>query len=73
MEIIKKLYKLGQSEKNIINLFAFIDWLLVLPEELENDFYQEILKYEEDHKMKFMNIAERIGMEKGREEGTTAH
>ena len=69
-EIIKALYHRGLSEQDVFNLFSFIDWLLSLPKELEDDFYQEILKYEEERKMKFMNIAERTGMKKGMEKGS---
>jgi hypothetical protein len=31
-----------------LSLFRFIDWLLALPQELEDGVWQEIEKYEEE-------------------------
>ncbi len=61
VELVKELYRRGFSESDVRKLFDFIDWLLALPEELENSFYQEITKFEEKQKMRFVNIAERRG------------
>lgn len=53
----------------MLKLFRFIDWIMWLPEALEKRYYQEIVQVEEEAKMPFMTIAERIGMEKGLEQG----
>ncbi|MCP4352738.1 MAG: hypothetical protein GY795_45360 [Desulfobacterales bacterium] len=66
VELVKELYRRGFSESDVRNLFDFIDWLLALPEELENSFYHEIIEFEEKQKMRFINIAERTGMKKGK-------
>jgi hypothetical protein len=65
----KMLYDCGYKREDIINLFEFIDWLMRLPEELDNIFWQEIAIYEEDKKMPYITSVERIGIKKGLEQG----
>ena len=48
---------------------SFIEWIMVLPEELDRKLYGQIKEYEEEHKMDYISIAERIGMELGMERG----
>lgn len=67
--LAKELYKRGFSKADIVKLYRFIDWLMVLPEDLERACFQEIVQFEEEHKMPYITTAERIGIEKGREEG----
>ena len=50
-------------------LYRFIDWLLVLPEEINRRFHEEIIRYEEEKRMPYITTAERIGMEKGIQQG----
>ena len=38
LALVRMLYERGYSKQDILELFRFIDWVLVLPEELENDF-----------------------------------
>ena len=44
-------------------------WLVFLPVEENKRFHEEITEYEEVKKMPYITTAERIGMEKGIEEG----
>ena len=67
--MIKNLYRLDLSRQDILNLYAFIEWIMVLPEELDRKLYGQIKKYEEEHKMEYVSIAERVGMERGMEHG----
>ena len=66
---IKRLYRVGYSRNEIIDLFAFIDWIMRLPKELEKSLWQEVQKIEEVKKMAYVTSVERIGIEKGIEEG----
>ncbi len=61
----KALYRRGFRRTEVLNLFRFIDWIMFLPEDLEKKFYEKILEFEEEHKMRFVDIAERTGIEKG--------
>ena len=53
----------------MLDLYEFIDWLLALPEALEEAFLDEIHKLEESTNMRYISNAERIGMKRGHEEG----
>jgi len=68
-ELTKNLYRRGFEKQDIINLYRFIDWIMVLPAELEDAYHQEIMEFEEEEKMRYVTTAERIGMEKGIKKG----
>ncbi len=67
--ITKRLYEKGYQRQDIINLFHFIDWVMRLPEDLEESFLEDIDEYEEDQRMPYINSAERRGIRKGLEQG----
>ncbi|MDZ7621772.1 MAG: DUF4351 domain-containing protein [Candidatus Competibacteraceae bacterium] len=53
----------------MLDLYEFIDWLLALPEALEDEFLDEIHELEESTKMRYISSAERIGMKRGTQLG----
>ncbi len=65
VSLIKRLYTLGCEKQDVIRLFDFIDWVMALPEELEEDLWTEIQKIEEESKMEYVSSVERIGIRKG--------
>ncbi|MGH9845553.1 MAG: DUF4351 domain-containing protein [Blastocatellia bacterium] len=67
--ITKRLYERGFSEKEIIGLFRFVDWVLTLPAELDEEYERKLSEYEEEKKMQYVTSIERIGIEKGIEKG----
>jgi hypothetical protein len=67
--LTKQLYEKGYQREDIINLFKFIDWVMRLPENLENSFWQEVTQYEEEKKMPYVTSVERRGIQKGMREG----
>jgi hypothetical protein len=69
VSLVKQLYDKGYSKEEILLLYRFIDWLLVLPEEINRRFHEEIIRYEEEKRMPYITTAERIGMEKGIQQG----
>ena len=68
-ELTKNLYRQGFEKQDIINLYRFIDWIMLLPAELEDEYHQEIMEFEEEKKMRYVTTAERIGMKKGMKKG----
>ena len=36
LSLIRRLYRGGYEREKIVNLFKFIDWVMQLPQELEN-------------------------------------
>jgi hypothetical protein len=52
----------------VLDLYAFIDWILALPAELEDQVWAAIQALPEEQRMGYITYAER----KGREEGQAA-
>ncbi|WP_414550491.1 Rpn family recombination-promoting nuclease/putative transposase [Anabaena sp. CCY 0017] len=67
--LIRRLYDIGLQEQDIRNLYRFIDWVMILPKALENQFWDEFKQFEQERTMRYVTTGERIGYERGREEG----
>jgi Domain of unknown function (DUF4351) len=67
--LIRRLYDRGLSEQDIRNLYKFIDWIMILPEGLENEFRQDFQKFEQERKMTYITSFERFGYNRGKEDG----
>ncbi len=65
--LTRRLYRLGLERDDILSLYAFIDWVLALPEALEEDYHRCIQEIEEAEHMQYVTTAERIGIQKGRQ------
>ncbi|MEB3292118.1 MAG: DUF4351 domain-containing protein, partial [Synechococcales bacterium] len=65
VRLVKRLYELGYSRSEIINLFRFIDWVMILPEGLKQSFWEELKTYEEERKVPYITSVEQIGYERG--------
>ncbi|NEU77850.1 DUF4351 domain-containing protein [Nostoc sp. UIC 10630] len=59
----------GLQERDIRNLYRFIDWVMILPKALEAEFWQEFKLFEQERTMSYITTGERIGYERGKEEG----
>ncbi len=64
LRIIKGLYQQGYSREDIRELFRLIDWLMALPQPLDNSFETEIKRFEEETKMPYVTSIERVGIQK---------
>ena len=73
MKLVRELYKRGYDLEDVLELFRFINWLLVLPEEMTKSFRQGIEEIEQESKMKYVTSIERLarqeGLRDGRQEG----
>ncbi|MEO5333425.1 MAG: DUF4351 domain-containing protein [Magnetococcus sp. YQC-5] len=63
--ITRSLYQRGFGRQKIIDLYRFIDWVLSLPDQLDNLFWEEMSNFEENQKMRYVTSVERIGEKKG--------
>jgi Domain of unknown function (DUF4351) len=63
--LTRGLYEKGYDRQEILDLYRFIDWILVLPREIEREFWQELQLFEEERKVTYVTNAERFGIEKG--------
>jgi len=66
--LIRRLYELGLPEKDIRNLYRFVDWVMILPKALETEFWEEFKQFEQERTMSYITTGERIGYERGQQE-----
>jgi predicted transposase YdaD len=71
-QLIRRLYERDYNRRDIVNLFKFIDWAMILPEDIDQEFWSELKTYEEERRMPYITSVERIGFERGRQEGERA-
>lgn len=57
--LARRLYEKGFEEQDILNLLAFVDWMLTLPPDLEAEFKLEIRQLEAQRRMKYVTTFER--------------
>lgn len=69
LNLIRALYDKGFQRQDIINLYRFIDWAMILSEDLELQCWSELTAFEEERKVTYVTTGERIGFERGRTEG----
>ena len=69
LTLVKMLYRRGYSKTDILELFRFIDWLMILPEEAEAAFAKTLREFEEDMKMPYVTSVERQGIKQGMKQG----
>jgi len=64
-----QVYEKGLQERDIRNLYRFIDWVMILPKALEEELWQDFKEFEEEQTMTYITTGERIGYERGKLEG----
>jgi hypothetical protein len=69
LALAKSLYRRGWARGDILELFRFIDWMLRLPEDLEEELWSEIQTFETVEHMPYVTSVERIGIRKGIQQG----
>jgi hypothetical protein len=61
-KIVRLLFERGYTKKEIYDLLRFLNWLMVLPRELEQNFKTEQRQIEEEKTMPMITTWERDGM-----------
>ncbi|MEM7539866.1 MAG: hypothetical protein AAF639_47360 [Chloroflexota bacterium] len=67
--MIRELYKRGIKDEKIARLVRLVDWMMALPEPLQEKFQIEWNVIEEENKMMYMMDFERKSYDKGLERG----
>ena len=67
--ITQELYELGYERERVEHLFRFIDWLMLLPKDINQQYYNVMATYEESVRRPFVSIFEEMGMKRGMEKG----
>jgi len=68
LSLVRGLYERGYSRNEILQLFRLIEWMMVLPKELEQDFRNELRSYQEENRMPYITGFEIDGMVKNARE-----
>ncbi len=68
-EFILHVYQLGLDHETLFQIYQFIEWIMDLPKELDEQLYQEIKQIEEHKEMSLITIAEEKGIKKGLQQG----
>ena len=73
--LVRRLFERGYSREDIVRLFRLIDWMMVLPQELQREFKEELRRYQEESHMPLLSRIELEAKQEGLEEGIlqTAH
>ncbi len=69
LNLAKRLYKRGYDRRDILELFRFIDWVMTLPPELEEQFMTDVVAYEERERKPYVTSVERIAIRRGLQQG----
>jgi Domain of unknown function (DUF4351)/Putative transposase, YhgA-like len=68
LALVQRLYEQGLEEQDVVNLLAFVDWMLTLPSDLEAEFKREVQQLEAGRRMKYVTSFERSGIEIGKQQ-----
>ncbi|NCA72817.1 MAG: transposase, partial [Sphingobacteriia bacterium] len=64
--LVRLLYQRGYSREDILELFRVLDWMLQLPDGLEQELKRELIAFEEQTNMPYITSIERLGRQEGR-------
>jgi hypothetical protein len=67
--LIRHLYDRGYQRQDILNLFRFIDWMMRLPDDLEQQWIAQVAQLEAERHMQYVTSVERFAMQKGEDKG----
>jgi hypothetical protein len=70
--LTRQLYEQGFARQDILDLYRFLDWLMVLPEGLKQAFRSELQQYEQERQMPYVTSNEQMAKAEGRAEGRLA-
>jgi len=68
LNLLRMLYKKGYNKQQVSELFKFIDWIINLPEFLDEKINKEMLKLEEVEKMTYVTSMEKYGIKQGKKQ-----
>ena len=69
LQLIRALYEKGFDRDRVVQLFKFIDWIMRLPEELNQNVRQAVYTIESEKKVQYVSSIERMAIEQGMQKG----
>jgi predicted transposase YdaD len=67
--LMTMMYEKGYSRQEVIDLFRFIEWVMILPLELEKAFKNDLATYEEEKNMPYISNLEKESLAVGEARG----
>jgi hypothetical protein len=67
--LVRLLYRHGFDRQRILDLFAVLDWMMRLPDGLEQKLWQDIEQIEGESRMRYVTSVERLAIERGMQQG----
>ncbi len=71
IQLVRYLFERGWTRQDILELFRLIDWLMVLPDDLERVFAADLVTIEKEKQMPYITSFERRAIEQGLTQGLT--
>jgi len=69
LDLVRSLYRQGWDRQRVLDLFAVIDWMMRLPNVLEQQLWQAIETVEGETKMRYVTSVERLAIQRGMQQG----
>ncbi len=67
--LIRSLFERGYSREEVENLFRFLDRIVTLPKQLEQQLKTQLIEYREERQMPFISPMEELIREEAMEQG----
>ncbi|NES01036.1 MAG: transposase, partial [Symploca sp. SIO1B1] len=64
-ELVRRLLEKGYDQEDIRKLFRVVDWMMTLPEELQQSFEEQLNRYQRERQMPLLSNMEIRGMQRG--------
>ncbi|MFA7242388.1 MAG: DUF4351 domain-containing protein [Sulfuricellaceae bacterium] len=69
LALVRRLYRREWDKQRILDLFAILDWMMRLPDSLEQKLWQNIEQIEGETRMRYVTSVERLAAERGMQQG----
>lgn len=67
--LVRLLYQQGWDKQRVLDLFAVLDWMMRLPNGLEQKLWQEIEEIDGEQNMRYVTSVERLAIQRGKQLG----
>lgn len=68
-QLLLDLRRYGWEKQVVLDLYRILDWMMHLPDDLEREFWGDVLTVEENEEMTYVTSFERIGFGRGFDKG----
>ena len=67
--LVRLLYQHGWSRQRVLDFFAVLDWMMRLPDGLEQELWQYVQEIEGESQMQYVTSVERLAIQRGIQQG----